>query len=113
MPHIIIEYSADLELSLDIGLLMKTSHDAAFSSGLFGEADIKVRAYRCDNSLVAGQAASSVSILVRLLAGRDAPTKKALTQAIHDAVKSMGLDVNSLSVEAADMERESYTKSVR
>ena len=112
MPHIIIEYSENLEQDLDINLLMKTSHEAAFSSGLFGEADIKVRVYRCDNSLVAGQTASTISILVRLLAGRDAAAKKALTQVIHDAVKSMGMDVNSLSVEAVDMERESYSKSV-
>lgn len=111
MPHIIIEYSKELEKTGDINAVMLTAHKAAFASGLFGESDIKIRAFPTDHILIAGKAAKAISIVVKLLSGRDAATKKALTQSVHDAILALNTGVASLSVEACDMERESYSKS--
>jgi len=110
MPHIIIEYSSGIEKQHPIDALMDLCHQAAKNSGHFTENDIKVRAYPCHQALVAGKNLTFVHITLKLLSGRDAVTKKLLTNAILAVIQNTGLVVSSLTVEAVDIERESYSK---
>ena len=112
MPHLIIEYSEDTFSASEIADLMAITHQAALGSDQFGEKDIKVRGAPYSQSLVAGKAGSFVHIVIKLLSGRDIDTKKALTQAVHDALLEADVKVHSLTVEAVDIQRESYTKTV-
>ena len=53
MPHLIIEYSANLEPELDVSALVRTVHDAAIASGVFPLGGIRTRAQRRDVYCVA------------------------------------------------------------
>lgn len=112
MPHLVIEYSSELESHTKVSAMMQAAHDAAVESGLFGVDDIKVRTYGCNHSLVGGKAASSVHITVYLLSGRDQPTQKALAETVLTHMKKLNLPLQSLSVDCRDMDRSVYTKEI-
>ena len=44
MPHLILEYSANLEEQIDVKGLVRTVHDAALKTGVFPEAGTRTRA---------------------------------------------------------------------
>lgn len=110
MPHLVIEYSDTLEEKHSVEELMMACHQAANQSGQFTEKDIKVRAYPCGESLIAGKEKPFLHVTVKLLSGRDHKVKKALTTAVVEALSTSGVSVSSLSVEAVDIDRESYSK---
>ena len=53
MPHIIIEYSANLEERLGLDGLMDTLHAAALVTGVFPLGGLRVRAHRADRYRIA------------------------------------------------------------
>lgn len=113
MPHLVLEYSDTIEKTHSIPDLMSICHKAAMASGQFSESDIKVRAYPCPNSLVGGLHADFLHVTVKLLSGRTPEIKKELTNTILEAIHAKGLSLSSLTVEALDIERESYSKIAR
>ena len=55
MPHITLEYSANLESALDMYDFCRVLKDAAAATGVFPPAGIRVRAISCPHSgIVAG-----------------------------------------------------------
>lgn len=84
MPHITLEYSANLEDALDIHGLCVALKDAAALTGVFPAAGIRVRAICCAHSVIADADPrhSFIDISVRLRAGRSAEAKTAATDAI-------------------------------
>ncbi len=113
MPHLVVEYSRDIEDQVDISSLLHAAHDGALKSGLFGVEDIKVRAYPCDHSLVGGKSGTSVHVTVYLLSGRDQAAQKALAELVLSHIEGLGLPLQSLSVDCRDMDRSVYKKVVR
>lgn len=113
MPHLVVEYSRDVETRTEISSLLQAAHEGALGSGLFGVEDIKVRAYPCDHSLVGGQNGTSVHVTVYLLSGRDQAAQKALAEAVRSHIEGLDLPLQSLSVDCRDMDRSVYTKAVR
>lgn len=112
MPHLVVEYSRDVESQTDITALLHAAHEGAFQSGLFSLDDIKVRAYPCDHSLVAGRSATSVHVTVYLLSGREQAAQKALAERVLSHLAELNLSLQSLSVDCRDMDRSVYTKVV-
>jgi 5-carboxymethyl-2-hydroxymuconate isomerase len=53
MPHLIVEYSSNLEKQLDMRAVLKTVHDAAIESGMFPFGGIRTRAERRDHYIIA------------------------------------------------------------
>ena len=53
MPHLIVEYSANLERDLDIKAILRTVHDAAIETGMFPMTGIRTRAERRDHVIIA------------------------------------------------------------
>lgn len=88
MPHIVIEYSANLEPGLDPVALVAVAHAAAAGTGVFKLGGVRTRAERRDVFRVAdGDPANGfVSVSVRIGIGRSPETRRALGQAIFDAV---------------------------
>lgn len=113
MPHLVIEYSRELEEEMPPANMMRLAHKIAFESGQFGEDDIKVRPLPFDHVMVGGREDSFLHISLYLLSGRDTSTKKALTLALEQAFRKRLPDAASISVDARDMDRESYSKSLR
>lgn len=112
MPHIVIEYSPDEGNDFSEEHLMDVAHQTSMASELFAEADIKVRVQPYSAALVAGKKGRFLHAIIYLIEGRDAATKKALTTAMHDAFRGLAPNYESISVDARDLARDIYVKSM-
>jgi len=84
MPHIIAEYSANLEDRLDVQALVDDLHRAAVESGVAELAGIRTRAARRQYFRVADGKPENgfVHIVARLRVGRPEEKRKALGEAL-------------------------------
>ena len=87
MPHLTVEYSANLENQIDILGLVETIHNAALKTGVFEVAAVRTRASRRDYYVIADGHRDNafVAIWVRIAPGRPVETRKRLGQEIFDA----------------------------
>lgn len=118
MPHIALEYSANMERRTDIAALCDHLRKAAISTGVFPMPGIRVRAFRADYVSIANgdDAHGFIDISIRLREGRDLDTRKAATQAIFEAAKSflkpaMAQHSIALSLEMRDIDAALSPKS--
>ena len=88
MPHLIIEYSANLEAEIDLDGLMRKLRDVAAGGGVFPLPGIRVRAARRDRYLIADGDPSHgfVHVTARIGSGRDEATRCAQAQLLFDAL---------------------------
>jgi len=72
MPHIIVEYSANLDATVEIPGLLEALHQAMIGTGVADVAAIRTRAYRAENFIIADRNPKNgfVQITVRLREGR-------------------------------------------
>lgn len=84
MPHVIAEYSANLEDALDVRALVEGLHRTMIDSGLADVAAIRTRAERRDHVRVGedNPANAFVHITARLRAGRTEQQQTALAEAL-------------------------------
>jgi 5-carboxymethyl-2-hydroxymuconate isomerase len=95
MPHIIAEYSANLEDCLDVQALIDDLHQAAIDSGVAELVAIRTRAERREHFRVAdGNPANGfVHITARLRIGRPKEKRAALGQALLAAADKRLTDI--------------------
>lgn len=88
MPHLTVEYSANLEPGADIPGLLAAVHRAALETGVFEIGGIRVRAERRDLYIVADGAPENrfVAVHVRIGAGRDEATRARMAEHVFAAV---------------------------
>ncbi len=88
MPHLIVEYSTNLEDRIVISDLVRKVHEAALQSGVFELGAVRTRAEPRDVYVIADghKDNSFVAVTVRIGQGRDAESRKRLGQLIFDAV---------------------------
>ncbi|NVZ14563.1 MULTISPECIES: 5-carboxymethyl-2-hydroxymuconate Delta-isomerase [unclassified Pseudomonas] len=117
MPHLHLEYTANLtELAVEKTLLRL--NNVLMASGQFGsEFDIKSRALKVETFQVGTSISPRAFIAVKLslLSGRSPQVKKQLSESLLAALQDLGdwpadLQVQ-LSVLLVDMDRESYSKA--
>lgn len=122
MPHIILEYSSNLEGRLDMAALCVALKDAAAATGVFPPAGIRVRAYKADHVVIADGDPSHgfVDITVRLGAGRDAAAKTRAADAVFDAARGFTAELMasapfmlSLDLREIDAKFSRKTSSIR
>ncbi|MHC8386011.1 5-carboxymethyl-2-hydroxymuconate Delta-isomerase [Pseudomonas sp. LB3P14] len=116
MPHLHMEYTANLPvLNADVALIRL--NNTLVASGQFAaEYDIKSRAVKVETFKVGtalGERAF-VHVKLALLSGRSAQIKKQLSESLLAVVQDLcewptGVEVQ-LAVEILDIDRESYTK---
>jgi 5-carboxymethyl-2-hydroxymuconate isomerase len=84
LPHILIEYSANLEGALDFPRFLTDLRDTALSTGVFPLGGIRVRAYRADHYVIADGHSDNafVHIMLRVGHGRALETRKQACDAI-------------------------------
>ena len=89
MPHLAIDYSANMEDRVDIAALCECIRLAALETGVFPKAGIRVRAFKANFVAVADGNPDNgyIDISVRLREGRDIETRKQATQHIFGAVE--------------------------
>jgi 5-carboxymethyl-2-hydroxymuconate isomerase len=112
MPHVIIEYSEDVAGQIAIADLVDAAHEAAFSSELFPEYDIKTRAVAYHFHRTGQTRDSFVHVAVHLLDGRSDAQKSLLSETILARIEPMLPAVASVGVEIIDIHRASYRKRV-
>ena len=73
MPHFTIEYSANLDGRVDIGLVVELVRKAAVETGIFPLGGIRVRAVRCEHYAIAdgNKNFGFLDMVLRLGEGRD------------------------------------------
>lgn len=90
MPHLIVEYSANLEDAMDLDGLMAKLRDGAVASGIFPLAGIRVRGERRDRYLVADGEPDNgfVHVTARIGQGRDTATRRRAAEALFEVLCS-------------------------
>jgi 5-carboxymethyl-2-hydroxymuconate isomerase len=87
MPHLTVEYSANLEPRLDVGGLLHAVHEAAMATKIAEVGGFRTRAERREHFVVAdGDPRNGfVAIRVRIARGRDAATRATFAEAVFEA----------------------------
>ncbi len=95
MPHIILDYSANLEQRLDIAGLCRVLRDAAAGTGVLPLAGLRVRATACTHVVIAdgNPDHAFLDISLRLRAGRSPADKAHATARIFAAAESFCADL--------------------
>ena len=90
MPHLILDYSANMEDRTDIAGLCDCLRLAAVETGVFPEAGVRVRAFKADHVSIADGNSNNgyIDISVRLREGRDQDTRVNATQYIFSAAEA-------------------------
>ena len=89
MPHIVVEYSANLEADLDVRALVGAIHVAVRDSGTFELGAIRTRAERRDVYVIAdGDPQNAfVNVMLMIGPGRNAATKKRVSQLVMSVLE--------------------------
>jgi 5-carboxymethyl-2-hydroxymuconate isomerase len=84
MPHIVVEYSANLEPAVDIAKLIRDVHQAVLGTGVFELGAIRTRAERRDVFVVADGDPQNgfVHAALRVATGRTPEKRKAVAEAV-------------------------------
>lgn len=90
MPHITLDYSANLEPHVDFASLCDCLRRAAIETGALPLAGVRVRAFAATHVSIADGNADHgyIDISVRLRGGRDITTRKQATAQIFEAAQS-------------------------
>jgi len=90
MPHLIVEYSANLERDLDIARLVAAIHAAALETGVFPIGGIRTRAERRDVYAVADSHPDNgfIHVQARIGTGRAPEVRQKAAEHIFAAVKT-------------------------
>lgn len=90
MPHVIVEYSANLESQVSIRDLVDALHRAALETGVFPIGGLRTRAERRDIYAVAdGDPENAfVAVLARIGQGRDGATRARVAQELMHVLEA-------------------------
>jgi 5-carboxymethyl-2-hydroxymuconate isomerase len=90
MPHLIVEYSANIERDLDVPRLVAAIHGAALETGVFPIGGIRTRAERRDVYAVADGHPDNafVHVQARIGTGRTPEVRQKAAEHIFAAVKA-------------------------
>ena len=90
MPHISIDYSGNLEETVDMSAFCEALRTAGIETGVFPMAGIRVRAIRADHYAIADGDPKHgfIDVSVRLREGRSQETKEAATTHLFAAARS-------------------------
>lgn len=108
MPHIIVEYSQNLQGELDVPALLTSLHETLAAGGI-DKSRIKTRAIVCEAVVgEKGLSGKMAHATLLLLEGRDIPTKKQYGDALHAVLKNAVPEGCAATLEIRDMIKETY-----
>lgn len=89
MPHVIVEYSANLDETLDVEALLGALHQAVIDTGLADVAALRTRAARRDHYCIADRDPKNgfVQITVRMREGRPKEALQKLGETVMAAAE--------------------------
>jgi 5-carboxymethyl-2-hydroxymuconate isomerase len=88
MPHVLIEYSANLRDRIGVPQLVRRLHDAAIDTGVFPLGGTRTRAFARDDYRIADGHPDNafVHVTLRIGHGRDLETRRRAGRAVFDAL---------------------------
>ena len=88
MPHVVVEYSANLRARIDLPALLRRLHETALATGVFPLGGTRTRAVeRTDYVVSDGHPDNAfVHVTLRIGHGRDLETRRRAGQRIFDAL---------------------------
>lgn len=111
MPHLVIEYSRNLETEIDIPVLLGRLHSALAAAGI-DQARIKTRGIALSHVVVgnAGEMGRMIHATLSLLEGRDIETKRLYGDPLYALMKHAVEQIGACAVtlEIRDMVRDTY-----
>ena len=117
MPHLVLEYSANVPDEPDLRRVLLDLHEALMASALFERKDIKSRAVRRDVFFTGDGAEDRafVALSIAILEGRSDEVKAALSEAALDVLVGAFPNLaeggrGAISVEVRDLHRASYRR---
>ncbi len=118
MPHVSIEYSANIQDWTSIAGLCDRLRAEAIATGVFPTAGVRVRAFRCDFCSIAdgGPEHAFVDIVVKLRGGRPLETRKIVATRLFEAAREFLSELFeqrsiALSLEVRELEPELSPKT--
>lgn len=110
MPHVVIEYSREIEKKADIAKIMDIAFKATSSTGAINTNDIKVRAIPYDHYKLEPDGAMFVHLTLSLLEGRSDSQKEDISINIREELSGFLPFVTSISIDIRDMNPSAYKK---
>ena len=114
MPHVIVEYSQNLERSVDISELIKVVHDAMIATNAFPLEAVRTRgAPRNDFRIADGDPRNAfLAVVGRIAPGRPQQVRHELGKTLFDAIRDYLSDVSeaiplSITVELQEIDQTS------
>jgi 5-carboxymethyl-2-hydroxymuconate isomerase len=114
MPHIVVEYSQNLEQSVDIAELIKIVHDTAIATKAFPLEAVRTRgAARQDYLIADGDPRNAfLAVVGRIAPGRPQQVRHELGKTLFDAIRTYLSDVSaaiplSITVELQEIDQTS------
>ena len=88
MPHVVVEYSANLRGRADVPRLLRVLHEAALATGAFPRGGTRTRAAERADYLIADAHPDNafVHVVLRIGHGRDPEARRRAGQAVFDAL---------------------------
>jgi len=90
MPHFTLDYSANLDTSVDMAKVVEVVRKAAVETGIFPLGGIRVRAVRCEHYAIAdgNKDLGFLAMVLRLGEGRDLPARQKAGEHIFKALST-------------------------
>lgn len=88
MPHLIVEYSANIEAKFDLDALLDRLHQTAIETGMFPLGGIRIRAYKAEHYRIADCAPDNafVHVTANVGAGRPLDRREQVSRQIFESL---------------------------
>ncbi|MDG6773079.1 hypothetical protein QCB45_01960 [Thiomicrorhabdus sp. ZW0627] len=112
MPHIILEYSQDTIPDNVVKTMVSSAYDAVKSTGLFDEANLKVRAHPVTHYQLGLLDCGFIHVMCRIHSGKTDEQKRLLTQTVLKNLEGLFKGSVVITVEVVDMDKSTYAKAL-
>jgi 5-carboxymethyl-2-hydroxymuconate isomerase len=109
MPHIVIEYSNNLDNDVKSSGLTKLLHKTVIDSGLFSPDAVKARSIFYSD-YVLHEAESFIHVTVSILNGRTVEQRNSLNESVFQAIKKAVPNAQKISSNIHEMDGAVYKK---
>lgn len=109
MPHIVIEYSENLDGEIKGAGLTKLLHKTVVDSGLFSPDAVKARSIFYSD-FVLHEAETFIHVTVSILGGRTVEQRKMLNEAVFTAIRNAIPSAEKVSSDIREMDVAVYKK---
>ena len=110
MPHIVMEYSANLSEQVSSTKLLNALHQTVVDSGLFSPEAVKARSVAFSDYVLPEGADTFAHVTVAILNGRTIEQRQGLSEAVFARLQAALPKDAKLSVTIHEMEKETYKK---